>query len=116
MGRYIRYSLLYLACRDFGSLCQIREAFIRRVPFWFDWSLIGAVGLLSFLVPRSRKGRVVICTILLLALYGGAAFFYFQRTLTWLPALLPLGLALFVMLYRLVTPDWATKPKRPVLM
>lgn len=92
------------------------EAFIRRIPYWFDWSLIGAVGLLSFLVPRSRKGRVVICTLILLALYGGAAFFYFQRTLTWLPALLPLGLTLFVILYRLVTPNWATRPKRPVLM
>lgn len=92
------------------------KAFVRRIPYWFDWSLIGAVALLSFLVPRSRKGKVALTALILLAVYGGAAFFFFQRTLTWLPALLPIGLALFVMLYRLVTPDWATKPKRPVIM
>lgn len=92
------------------------KAFVRRIPYWFDWSLIGAVALLSFLVPRSRKGRVALTALILLAVYGGAAFFFFQRTLTWLPALLPTGLALFVMLYRLVTPNWATKPKRPVIM
>lgn len=92
------------------------KAFVRRTPYWFDWSLIGAVALLSFLVPRSRKGRVVVTTLILLVVYAGTAFFVFERTLTWLPALLPIGLALFVMLYRLVTPDWATKPKRPVIM
>ena len=34
----------------------------------------------------------------------------------WLPVLVPLALGLFVVLYRLVTPDWAVKPKRPVLL
>ncbi|MHA3770647.1 CHASE2 domain-containing protein [Verrucomicrobiota bacterium sgz303538] len=90
--------------------------FIQRAPNWFDWSLIAAAALLSFLAPRARKGRVVIATIILLALYTGAAVLVFQRTLVWLPALLPVGLALFVIIFRLLTPDWVAKPKRPVIM
>lgn len=89
--------------------------FIRRISHWFDWGLIGITAILSFLVPRSRKGRVLGVTFLLLALYAGGAFLLFHRTLIVLPVLLPLGLALFVMLYRAATPDWATKPQRPVI-
>jgi hypothetical protein len=90
--------------------------FIQRVPYWFDWSLIAATAALAFLIPRFQKGRVVGATVLLLVVYAGAAFFLFQRTLIWLPALLPLGLAVFVIIYRLVTPDWALKPRRPVIL
>ncbi len=90
--------------------------FVQRIPYWFDWCLIGATALLSFLVPHCRKSRVTIVTLLILAVYAGVAFIVFQRTLTWLPVLLPLGLALFVILYRLATPDWVVKPKRPVLL
>ena len=90
--------------------------FVVRAPAWASWAVIGLAAVLSFFAPSCRKSRVFLLTLLLLAAYAGGAILLFQRTLLWAPALLPVGLSLFVILYRFATPDWAAKPKRPVLM
>lgn len=90
--------------------------FIRRVPGWFDFAFIGVVALASLWVPQWRRRTAALLALGALVAYGaaGAALFHFHR-LT-LPAALPLGLLLFVVLYRLATPHWAWKPRRPVIL
>ena len=90
-------------------------AFPRRIAVWFDWALLAGVLLLCFRIPRWPKSRVVLGSLLALLVYTMAAMAAFGQVLVWLPLLLPAGLTLFVMLYRWATPDWATRPRRPVI-
>lgn len=90
--------------------------FITRAPAWVDWTIIGVVAVLSLWIPRWKKRTVLGLACAALLAYALGALLLFSRELIWLPALLPLGLFLFVVLYRLSTPDWAAKPKRPVLL
>ncbi len=90
--------------------------FINRAPVWVDWTIVAVVAVLSFWVPRVKKSTVVLVACASLLAYAGGAAFLFYRSHLWLPAVLPLGLFLFVVLYRLATPNWAAKPRRPVLL
>ena len=90
--------------------------YITRAPEWVDWAIIATVALVSLWIPRLRRRIVVALAVLGLLAYAGAAYYFYWRQLMWLPALLPLGLCLFVVLYRMVTPRWAAKPRRPVLL
>jgi hypothetical protein len=90
--------------------------FITRAPASVDWAIIAAVAFFSLWIPRFQKRTVALIACAVLIAYAFGAYFLFSRELIWLPALLPLGLFLFVVLYRMVTPNWAAKPRRPVLM
>jgi hypothetical protein len=92
------------------------EWFIVNPPYWATWAIVGFAALISIGVPRWRKWKVALGTLLILVIYFGASLVWFEQSLMPLPALLPLGLAVFIVLYRTVTPDWAVKPKRPVLL
>jgi hypothetical protein len=98
-----------------AAIATIQEqVFIGRVPIWFDFSLIGAVALLSLWIPRWKKSTVAAGALLALVMYtlGGLAYFASHRI--WVPAVLPLGLALFVMFYRFVTPPPAIPAPGPL--
>lgn len=76
--------------------------FPRRVGAWFDWSL---VGIAAFLALWIRKWKPVLCvgiTLGLLAACAGGAWWMFRTGQMLLPALLPVGLAAWVLLLRLV--------------
>ncbi len=98
-----------------AAIATIQEqVFISRVPIWFDFSLIGVVSILSLRVPRWKKSTVAVAALLALVMYtlGGLAYFASQRL--WVPGVLPLGLALFVMFYRFVTPAPAATEAGPI--
>src|SRR5690606_34053294 len=90
--------------------------FITRAPAWVDWVIIGTICMGSLWIPRLRRRTVPIAAALGLIAYVCGALALFSRHLVWLPILLPVGLLLFVVVYRLATPKWAGKPRRPVLM
>ena len=77
-------------------------AFPRRIGSWFDWSL---TGLAAFLALWIRKWKPVLCfviTLLLLGCCAAGAWGMFRSGQVLLPAALPLGLAAWVLLLRLV--------------
>ncbi|HEX8311286.1 MAG TPA: CHASE2 domain-containing protein [Chthoniobacteraceae bacterium] len=80
------------------------RSFIKRVPVWFDFALLGAVMIASCFVPRWSKARTVVACAVLLVAYVMIALVVFGATLMWVPIVLPAGLAVFVALFRLVTP------------
>jgi hypothetical protein len=91
------------------------QTFIRRVPHWFDFAFVGSVALLAYWIPEWKRRTASYIALGLFAAYslGAAALYYFQRMT--LPAALPIGLLLFLVLYRLATPHWAWRPRRPVI-
>ncbi len=89
-----------------------KQAFVRRVPIWFDFATIGVIALVSLWVPRRKKLTIFTVGILVIIAYGLAAMAVFASQSIWIPLVLPVGLILFVMAYRLVTPNLA-KPETP---
>ncbi len=76
--------------------------FPRRIGSWFDWMLVGIAAVAALWI---RKWRPVLCLVITLALLGccaGGALWAFHSGQVLLPALLPLGLAVWVLLLRLV--------------
>jgi uncharacterized membrane protein len=80
------------------------RTFIRRAPEWTDAVTIGLAMLASLWLPRWRRGRVVAGSVIALVAYVLTALGVFSTALLWLPITLPVGLALFLALYRLATP------------
>lgn len=80
------------------------RSFIKRVPSWFDAAVIGVAMLLAFFVPRWSKGSTCSFALVAVAAYTLAALGGFGSSLTWVPIVLPAGLATFIALYRLATP------------
>ena len=58
---------------------------------------------------------LIIIAIVILPLVM-VALAVFNRWLVWIPLVPVLGAVLFMVLYRIVTPDSAGKPKRPVIL
>ncbi len=76
--------------------------FPHRIGAWFDWSL---VALAAFLALWIRKWKPVLCVVITLALLlacAVGAWWMFRSGQMLLPALLPVGLAVWVLLLRLV--------------
>jgi CHASE2 domain len=86
------------------------QAFLRRVPAWFDFVLIGAAALVSLWIPGWRKRPVAIGAGLALLVYALAALAFFSWKHIGTPAVLPLGLAVFIALYRAATPNQPLVP------
>ena len=113
-----------LAARRTGSRGELfaaaiatiqNESFIRRAPLWAEGVVVALLMLVSFRVPRQKKWLAVIVGFLALVIYVMLAMVVFSRWLVWLPATVPLGAVLVFVILRLVTPDSAGRPKRPVI-
>ena len=90
-----------------AAIATIQEqVFIKRAPYWFDFALIGVAALFALRIPRWRKGLVAAGALLAIIVYtvGALAWFSYQRV--WVPGVLPAGLAIFVTLYRMATPNF----------
>ncbi len=74
-----------------------------RIGSWFDWMLVGLTAVASFWLPRWKTGwmaaLVVVCDV---AYFVGALSLFHMRMIA-LPAVLPLGLALWMLLLRFFT-------------
>jgi hypothetical protein len=90
-------------------------SFIERAPLLAEGIVIGCVMLLGFRIPRLKKSATVFAAIAAMAAYALVAMAIFDRTLVWLPIVLPAGMLAVAVVYRLATPDSAGKPKRPVI-
>ena len=77
-------------------------AFPRRIANWFDWTLAGVAAFLALWIRKWRPVQCVVITLLVLACYAGAAWWIFRDRQLLLPAALPLGIAAWVLLLRLV--------------
>ncbi len=77
-------------------------AFPHRIGSWFDWLLAAAVAFLALWIRKWRPLLCVVLTLLALGCYAGAAAWIFRESQLLLPAMLPLGLAAWVLLLRLV--------------
>lgn len=90
------------------------QSFIEPAPVWAELLVLLGLMLISYFVPRMKKGMAVFVGILTLAIYALLAMALFQRWLLWLPGVMPLGVVLVFVIFRLATPDSAGKPKKPV--
>ncbi len=91
------------------------QSFIRRAPLWAEGVIIAIFMLVSYRIPRLKKWLTVVIGVLALVIYVMLAMAVFSRWLVWLPATIPLGAVLVFVLLRVVTPDSAGRPKRPVI-
>jgi hypothetical protein len=91
------------------------RSFIRRAPWWSDYIIIGGYALMGLWIPRWSRGLTMFIGIFSLLAYTLVALGIFGANLIWISGVIPLGLVLFLVLYRLVSPTidpWATPPKR----
>ena len=91
------------------------QSFIRRAPMWAEAVIIAAFMLISYRVPRLKKWWAPLIGLVSLVAYAMVSMLIFSQWLVWLPAMIPLGAVLVFILLRVVTPDSAGRPKRPVI-
>ena len=86
-----------------ASLATLQsKAFPNRIPAWFDWSVV-AFAAINALWLRKWKPVFSLCAILfVIAAYIGVAYMEFNSRFLILPIALPVGLAVWVLLLRLV--------------
>jgi hypothetical protein len=77
-------------------------AFPKRIGVWFDWTLVGIASFLALWIRKWRPMLTILITLLILTACASGAWWIFQSRQILLPALLPLGLAVWVLLLRLV--------------
>ncbi len=113
-----------LAAQRMGSPGQLfaaaiatiqNQSFIRRAPLWAQGVVIAVFALLSYRIPRWKKWVAVVIGVLSLVVFAMVSMVVFGQWLVWLPATIPLGAVLVFVLLRVVTPDAAGRPKRPVI-
>jgi hypothetical protein len=104
---------LRLAAGRAGSVGELFSAaigtiqsrtFIRRAQWWADAVVIGSAMLASIWLPRWRKGMALFLLAVGLMAYVLIALWIFGSDLIWLPITLPLGLTVFLGIYRLAIP------------
>ncbi len=76
--------------------------FPRRVGAWFDWTLVAVAAVLALWIRKWKPFWCITITLVALAWCAGGAWWMFRRDQILLPAVLPLGLAVWVLLLRLV--------------
>lgn len=91
-------------------------AFLHEPGWWFSPALIVIATVASFWIPRMRKKRVALSCAGILVLYLIAAFAAFHFLRVCLPIVLPLGILLFLALYRAATPNSVWKLRRPIIL
>jgi hypothetical protein len=78
------------------------DAYPRRIGAWFDWLLTALVAVAGFWLPRAKGGRVTFLVIVTTLVFGCGAWLLFTKSLILLPGVLIAGLALWVLILRLV--------------
>ena len=73
-----------------------------RVGAWFDWLFVLFVALMSPWLTRGKATRVALIVVVTEAAYLAVALYIFNVKLLALPAVLPLGLALWLLLLRMM--------------
>jgi hypothetical protein len=91
------------------------QSFIQRSPLWLEGGIVAVFMGLSYRIPRMKKLKVIGIGLFSLVVYVMIAMAVFSKWLLWLPATVPLGAVLVFVLLRVVTPDSAGRPKRPVI-
>jgi hypothetical protein len=74
----------------------------QRLPPWTEWVFVVVVAFASLWIPRSKATVLAILVILLEAALIGAAFLLCRSRFMILPGVLPLGLAVWVLVLRVV--------------
>jgi hypothetical protein len=90
------------------------RSFIQPAPWWSDFVIIGVFALVGFWIPRWSKGLTVFLGCAIPPAYTLLALAIFGAKLIWISAVIPAGLVLFLVVYRLVSPDidpWAKPPR-----
>ena len=85
------------------------RSFIKRAPVWFDYGVVAIMVLIARACRRWRKFSTFLILLLGTVAYVMLAVTFFGYTLTWVPIILPAGLALFITLFRIATPGVASK-------
>ena len=91
------------------------RSFIRRAPWWVDYVIIGVYAFIGLWIPRWSRGLTIFIGVFSLLAYTLVALGIFGANLIWISGVIPLGLVIFLMIYRFVSPTidpWATPPKR----
>jgi hypothetical protein len=91
------------------------RSFIQKAPWWSDLVIIGGFALAAFWIPRWGKGLTVFVGLVSLLAYTLGALALFGAKLLWISGVIPAGLVLFLVLYRLASPNidpWSIPPKR----
>ena len=91
------------------------QSFIRRAPLWAQGVVIAVFAVISFFIPRRKKWFAVLAGLLSLVVFAMVSMLVFGKWLVWLPGTIPFGCVLVFLLLRVVTPDSAGRPKRPVI-
>jgi hypothetical protein len=73
-----------------------------RVGEWFDWLLVLVVASVSPWLTRGKATHMALIVVLTEAAYLATAVYIFKEKLIALPAVLPLGLALWLLLLRMM--------------
>ena len=78
------------------------DAHPRRIGIWFDWLLILVVAFAALWIPKSKATVLAIGVIVLEVLFVVGSFFLYRSSGTILPGVLPLGLAVWLLILRVV--------------
>ncbi len=82
-----------------------RQDFVTRAPVWADLLIIAAAALASLRSAAWRKGVFAAGSAFAGVLYVVGALALFAFTRIWLPLVLPVGLVMIIVLWRLALPD-----------
>lgn len=77
-------------------------AFPRRIGNWFDWTLVGVIAVCALWIRKWKPLATVVITVAALVAYASCAWWLFRSGQTLLPGLLVAGIAVWVLLLRLV--------------
>lgn len=91
------------------------RSFIKSVPLSVELSVLFGLMAFSYRVPSMRKRIAAAVGFLALLVYVMIAMAVFNRWLVWLPGVMPLGVVLFFVIFRVATPDSVARPKKPVI-
>lgn len=78
------------------------RSFPRHVGEWFGWTLVGIAAFFALWIRKWRPVACVVITLLTPLALAGVAWWKFRTEQLLLPALVPIGLAVWVLLLRLV--------------
>jgi hypothetical protein len=85
-------------------------------PRWFNFALIGVAALAGLMIPRWKRTTVALGAFAVLLLYLLTAVAVMHLEGICLPLVLPVGLLLFIVLYRAATPNSVWRLRRPVIL
>ncbi len=89
------------------------RTFIHRAPWWSDLVIIGFLAFIGYWVPRWSRGLTAFLACAALPAYVLLALGIFGAHRTWISAIIPAGLILFLLVYRLVSPNLDPRPAPP---